>query len=327
MLLTVPGIVVIVIRCLTRKKILNEMRSPAYLNALRAFEASARHGSFSGAAEELNVTPAAVGQMVRGLEERVSQPLFHRSKSGKSRLVPTEAASRALPDIKDGLNRLSLGLDRLREPAASGVLTVAVSTAFAAKWLLARLDRFQARWPDADVRLDTSLRLVNYAAQGIDIGVRYGAGRWEGLIAERLMDEEVFPVCSPALRDSLPLRTPADLSRHTLIHDRSVDPGSGFATWETWLRDAGVAEPGVRRGLQINNSAAVLQAATESQGIALARSILVRDDITSGRLVRLFADIEVPSMLAYFVVHRSDRVLPPRAEAFRRWLFDEAAAI
>lgn len=310
---------------MTRKKRLIEGRPLAYLNALRAFEASARHGSFSEAARELNVTAAAVGQMVRGLENWLGSPLFHRSASGKSRLVPTEMAARGLPDIRAGLDRLSLGLERIREATASGVLTVAASPAFAAKWLLPRLDRFQAQWPDTDVRLDTSLGLIDYAMHGIDIGIRYGDGRWPSLTAEKLMDEEVFPVCSPTLRDSLDLREPADLTRHTLIHDLSVDPGIGFTTWETWLRSAGVAEATVQRGLRINNSAAVLQAAVEGQGIALARSILARDDMASGRLVRLFAEIEVPSALAYYVVYRSDRVLLPKAEAFRRWLFAEEA--
>src|SRR5918993_2781686 len=124
------------------------------------------------------------------------------------------------------------------------------------------------------------------------------------------MDEKIFPVCSPALRDKLDLREPADLTHHTLIHDLSVDPSVGFITWEAWLRSAGVAEATVQRGLRINNSAAVLQAAVEGQGIALARSILARDDIASGRLVRLFAEVKVPSALAYYVVYRSDRALP-----------------
>jgi LysR family glycine cleavage system transcriptional activator len=232
--------------------------------------------------------------------------------------VPTEGAARGLPDIRAGLDRLSLGLERLREATASGVLTVAVSPAFAAKWLLPRIDRFQAQWPNTDVRLDTGLKLIDYATQGIDIGVRYGDGRWPSLTAEKLMDEQIFPVCSPALRDKLDLREPADLTRHTLIHDLSVDPDLGFATWDMWLRSAGVEEAAAPRGLRINNSAAVLQAAVEGQGIALARSILARDDIASGRLVRLFAEIEVPSALAYYVVYRSDRVLLPKAEAFRR---------
>ena len=300
------------------------MKSPAYLNAMRAFEASARHGSFSRAAGELNVTAAAVGQLVRGLEEWLGAPLFHRSSSGKSRLIPTEAAERALPDIRAGLDRLTLGLERLKEATASGVLTVTVSPAFAAKWLLPRIDRFHTQWPDIDVRLDTSLKLVDYVAHGIDVGVRYGAGDWPGVRAEKLMDEEIFPVCSPALRDRLELGTPADLTRHTLIHDLSVDPSIGFMTWEMWLRKAGVTEPMTHRGMRINNSAAVLQAAIEGQGVALARSIMARDDMAAGRLLRLFPDISVPSALAYYVVYRSERSSLRRSEAFRRWLFEEA---
>jgi len=138
------------------------MKSPVYLNAMRAFEASARHESFSAAASELNVTPAAVGQLVRSLEEWLGAPLFHRSPSGRARLVMTETAQRALPDIRAGFERLSLGLERLKDASANGVLTVTVSPAFAAKWLLPRIDRFQTAWPDTDVRLDTSLKLMDF---------------------------------------------------------------------------------------------------------------------------------------------------------------------
>lgn len=205
-------------------------KSPVYLNALRAFEASARHGSFSGAAEELNVTAAAVGQMVRGLEDWLGMPLFHRSASGKTRLTVTEGAERALPDIRAGLDRLGIGLERLRESTTSGILNVTVSPAFAAKWLLPRIDRFQARCPDTDIRLETSLKLVDYKAHGIDVGVRYGDGDWPGLAAEKLMDEEIFPVCSPGFCDKLNLTAPSDLTRTTLIHDLSVDPAIGFVT-------------------------------------------------------------------------------------------------
>lgn len=175
------------------------MKSPVYMNAMRAFEASARHQSFSAAAVELNVTPAAIGQLVRSLEGWLGTPLFHRSSSGRVRLIPTEAAQRALPDIRAGFDRLNLGLARLKEGSANGVLTVTVSPAFASKWLLPRIDRFQTAWPDTDVRLDTSLKLLDFVSQGIDIGVRYGAGVWPGLVAEKLMDEEIYPVCSPML--------------------------------------------------------------------------------------------------------------------------------
>ena len=146
------------------------MKTPIHLNALRAFEASARHQSFSAAAAELHVTPAAVGQLVRTLEDWLGSPLFVRGTSGKARLIPTEAAERALPDIRAGFDRLVLGMERLQEGSTSGVLTVAVSPAFAAKWLLPRIDRFQVICPDTDVRLDTNLKPVDFVAQQIDIG-------------------------------------------------------------------------------------------------------------------------------------------------------------
>src|SRR5690606_27489625 len=140
------------------------MRSPIYLNALRAFEAAARHRSFSAAASELNVTPAAVGQLVRSLETWLGSPLFHRAARGRIRLTPTEAAKLALPDIRAGFDRLNMGLGRLRQESRSGVLTATVSPAFAAKWLLPRIENFHALHPGTDVRLDTSLRLMDLAA-------------------------------------------------------------------------------------------------------------------------------------------------------------------
>lgn len=300
-------------------------KSPVYLNALRAFEASARHGSFSDAAAELGVTPAAVGQMVRGLEEWLGLPLFHRRPTGRIRLTPTDAAERALPDIRAGLDRLGIGLERLRENSTGGILNVTVSPAFAAKWLLPRIDRFQARCPDTDIRLETSLKLTDYAAQGLDIGIRYGRGNWPGLIADKLMDEEVFPVCAPRFRDQYHLAGPADLIHAPLIHDHSVDPGLGFITWETWLHAAGVAGDMPLRGMGINNSASVLQAAIEGRGVALARSILAHDDLAAGRLCRLFPQVHVPSRLAYYVACRPEHVTLPKLRAFRDWLFEEAA--
>lgn len=303
------------------------MKSPVHLNALRAFEASARHRSFSAAAAELHVTPAAVGQLVRTLEDWLGAPLFHRGPSGKARLVPTEAAERALPDIRAGLARFTLGLERLKEASPNGLLTVAVSPAFAAKWLLPRIERFQAAWPDTDVRLDTNLKPVDFVSQQIDIGVRYGQGLWPGLAAEKLMDEKVYPVCSPALlRRRGPLDRPADLLRETFIHDLSMDGHLGFPTWDSWLERAGVGDAPARRGMTINNSAAVLQAAIDAQGIALARSVMARDDLAAGRLVRLFPEVAFPSALAYYVIYRPETASLPRLKAFRDWLFDEAAA-
>ena len=300
------------------------MRSIAHLNALRAFEASARHQSFSLAAQELNVTPAAVGQLVRTLEDWLGSPLFVRSTSGRARLVTTEVAEQALPDIRAGLERLAVGLERLRSGSAGGVLTVAVSPAFAAKWLLPRIERFQAAWPETDLRLDTSLKPVDFVAQRIDVGVRYGRGQWPGLAAEKLMDEEVYPVCAPALLATATLQAPGDLRGQVLIHDQSVDTSTGFASWQAWLRHAGVQGVPTDRGLRINNSAAVLQAAIDGQGVALARSVMAHDDLAAGRLVRLFPQVRLESALAYYVVYRPECIAPPKVAAFRDWLLREA---
>ena len=300
------------------------MRSIAHLNALRAFEASARHQSFSLAAQELNVTPAAVGQLVRTLEDWLGSPLFVRSTSGRARLVTTEVAEQALPDIRAGLERLAVGLERLRSGSAGGVLTVTVSPAFAAKWLLPRIERFQAAWPETDLRLDTSLKPVDFVAQRIDVGVRYGRGQWPGLAAEKLMDEEVYPVCAPALLATATLQAPGDLRGQVLIHDQSVDTSTGFASWQAWLRHAGVQGVPTERGLRINNSAAVLQAAIDGQGVALARSVMAHDDLAAGRLVRLFPQVRLESALAYYVVYRPECIAQPKVAAFRDWLLREA---
>ncbi|MDI4637301.1 MULTISPECIES: transcriptional regulator GcvA [Halomonadaceae] len=302
------------------------MAAPVHLNALRAFEASARHQSFSTAAEELNVTPAAVGQLVRTLEQWLGTPLFHRGLSGKARLVATEAAERALPDIRAGFERLALGVERMKENSPSGVLTVTVSPAFAAKWLLPRIEHFHRAWPDTDVRLDTQLKVMDFLAQRIDIGVRYGAGHWSGLVAEKLMDEDVYPVCSPRLKTTPScLMTVEDLANQTLIHDLSMDGHAGFPTWASWLEAAGMNGTPTKRGMKINNSAAVLQAAIDGQGIALARSVMARDDLAAGRLIRLCPHIQFVSPLAYYVVYRSGCGSLPRLKAFREWLLDEAA--
>lgn len=303
------------------------MKNPVHLNALRALEASARHHSFSAAAAELNVTPAAVGQLVRTLEEWVGTPLFYRKTSGQSRLIPTDTVESALPNIRMGLDKLALGLEQLQAGSGSGVLTVTVSPAFAAKWLLPRIDRFQSLWPDIDIRLDTSTTSVDFTVQNVDIGVRYGSGHWPGLATDKLMKEEVYPVCAPQW---LQEKGAIDLAHETLIHDRSMDHYVGFPSWEVWLKQARLIEARLSavdtsRGMQINNAAAVLQAVINGHGVALARSVMARDDIAAGRLVRLFPEIEFVSTLAYYVVYRPECAHLPKLVAFRNWLFDEAS--
>jgi LysR family glycine cleavage system transcriptional activator len=300
------------------------VKAPTFLNALRAFEASARHQSFSAAAAELNVTPAAVGQLVRSLEEWLGSPLFHRATGGRARLAPTEAAERALPDIRAGFDRLNAGLSRLREGSTTGVLTVTMSPAFAAKWFLPRIENFHALCPDMDVRLDTSLKLIDFKAQDIDAGVRYGRGNWPGLVVEKLMDEQIYPVCSPQwLSRNGPLKKPDDLAGKALIHDLSVDTRIGFASWTAWLRQVEATRVEASRGMRVNNSAAVLQAAIDGHGVALARSVMARDDVIAGRLVRLFPDVRQASELAYYLAYPAENASRPKLQVFRDWLMRE----
>ncbi|GKX58075.1 transcriptional regulator GcvA [Leminorella grimontii] len=301
------------------------MKIPIHLNALRAFEASARHQSFSLAAEELNVTPAAVGQLVRSLEEVIGFPLFHRSNNRRVALILTEPALRALPDIRSGFQSLNLGMTLLREGMTNGILNVTTSPAFAAKWLLPRIEDFQLQWPEIDVRLETSLKLMDFTAQGIDVGIRYGLGRWEGLQTELLMSEEVFPVCAPAMLSENPrLNCSMGMAEQTLIHDLSMEHHQDFITWDRWFRRFSVQAITSKPGLRINSSAAVLQAAVDGHGIALARSIMVDDDLKSGRLVRLCQNISLPCPLAYYLVYRPGCDSLPKIAHFREWVLHQA---
>ena len=294
------------------------------LRALQAFEAVARNGSFVAASVELHVSPAAVGQQVRALEEWLDQPLFKRLDSGSQRLVLTDVARLALPDLTDGLDRLESGLRRLQERRSTRLVTVSVSQSVAARWLLPRLHAFTAEHPHVDVRLDISDRVVDLVQREADIGLRCGAGRWSGVVSTRLRSEEMFPVCAPSVARASPrLRSPKDLESRMLIHDASVLPPGIFPGWPAWLRQNGVDEPWAHRGLKINSSGAVVHAAADGQGIALARRLPCEDDLATGRLVRLFPGTSCPLDLAYFVVHRPEIEAASPAAAFAAWLRSE----
>ncbi|MGH8348313.1 MAG: transcriptional regulator GcvA [Pseudomonas sp.] len=303
------------------------MATPAYLNALRAFEAAARHGSFSAAAVELNVTPAAVGQQVRNLEAWLGVALFVRAVRGAGQLELTPGAQNALPDIRAAFERLAIGVARLKESKVHFGLNVTVSPAFAAKWLLPRLERFQQAHPTLDLQLDTDSRALDFTLERVDIGVRYGRGHWAGLTALKLLSETLFPVCAP---DYPPLRegrlTMDSLSDSTLIHDLSMSSDPGFPNWRCWLDVAGMQQIDAQHGLRINNSAAVLQAAIERQGVALARSVMAQEDLRVGRLIRPILQGSKDWALdqAYYIVYRPECGELPQVQAFRNWLLSES---
>lgn len=297
-------------------------KAPVHLNALRAFEAAARHSSFAAAAEELHVTPSAVSQQVRALEDYLGIALFTRSGGS---IAMTAQARASYPDIRQGLARLSLGLETMRNTWREQAVTLSVPSSFASKWLLPRIDRFRQAYPDLDLRLDTTDRLADYAAEGIDLGVRYGRGGYAGLDGEQLLGEEVSPVCSPRLLP-LPAGWP-DAARAfdvVLIHDTTIDFEPAFPTWRSWFSARGMTAPDSTRNLHFNSTVLAIQAAIDGHGLLLGRSVAVAGDLEAGRLVRPFADA-LPTGCAYFVLHVPGALERAPVRAVRDWLFAEAS--
>lgn len=296
------------------------MRFLTRLKSLQALEATARHGSFVGAAKELDVTPAAVGQMVRSLEDWVGYPLFRRARSGAERLAPVGEAQDALEDIAQGLDRLEAGLKKLRGRSARSVVVVTASQALVANWLLPRLDDFSASFPMIDVRLDVSDRVIDLAAGEADIGIRCGLGSWKGVRAAHLMPEEIIAVCHHRLLPEHEQPTAGWIAEQTLIHDGTAHPGGDFPTWAEWLTRAGANQSAPDRGLKINSTAAVIQAAISGQGVALVRKALVAQELDSGRLIHLLPQCRWPVKWAYYVVASPKAFKRPEVEAFYGWV-------
>lgn len=292
-----------------------------HLNALRAFEAAARQLSFAAAATELNVTPSAISQQIRTLEEYLEVPLFVRSKVGIS-LTPQ--ARDAYPAIREGLEQLAIGLERLRSSAHDRLVTLTAPPSFAAQWLLPRIDRFREQHPDLEIRLDVSDRLADFVTEGIDIGVRYGLGGYAGLEADKLLNEEVTPVCSPKLLPPPPgVADEHWLARMTLIHDTTSEFDPTFPTWHDWLRARGISNVDATRGLRMNSTLLAIQAAIDGQGITLARTIIADRDVRAGRLATPIPQTE-RTRCAYYVVYLPKTLASRKVQAVRDWLFAEA---
>lgn len=301
------------------------MRKLAMLRSIQAFEAAARCENYTDAAAELSVTPAAVGQQVRALEAWLGTPLFRRLGFGANRLVLTEAARAALPQLRDGLDKLDAGLQRLRQHRTRSMVTISASQAFVARWLLPRLERFTSQHPQVDVRLDVSDRLVDIEHGEADLAIRCGPGVWGNLNAIKLMDEDVFPACSPALLRGLAHPTTArELAELTLIHDMTATQPGVFPSWAAWLAAHGVEGPATDRGLRINSPAAVLQAALNGHGVALARRAFVADELRSGSLVRLLPEVSWPIPWGYYIVSTARTLDTGAMQAFVNWLIDAA---
>lgn len=286
------------------------------LNALKAFEAAARHESFTRAAQELCVTQGAVSQQVKGLEAELGCRLFNREHR---RLVLTSAGQTYLTVVRDAFDRLALGTENLLQQHNAGVLTVSTSPNFASKWLVHRLGRFAEQHPSIDLRVAASLQHIDFAREDFDLAIRHGDGNWPGLHVTRLCVEELFPVCNPVLvRGRRALRSPADLKHHTLLHLNET------RYWGEWLEAANVADVDFSHGPVFNQTSMAIDAAVDGQGVALARSALSVWDLRAGRLVRPFAlSLKVP--YSYWVVCPKATADLPKIATFRAWLLTEAA--
>jgi LysR family glycine cleavage system transcriptional activator len=292
------------------------MRRLPPLNALRAFEAAARHLSFTRAAGELNVTQAAVSHQIRALEERFGRKLFRRV--GRN-LFLTDAAQIYLADLRAAFDRIDEATRRLEARDRGGVLNATVLPSFAAMWLLPRLGRFRAAHPDIDVRLSSDAEMVDFARSDFDIGVRTGRGRWPGLCAHLILTERLTVVCSPELARSLGLLEPRDLAKATLLHDEPRE------RWALWFRALGIEDVDPWRGPGFSHSNMVIQAAIAGQGVAVVGETLATDELKAGRLVRPFPET-LPSDYSYYLVYLEAAAERPKIVAFREWILAEAAS-
>ena len=305
------------------------------LNALRAFEAAARHGSFATAARELHVTPAAVSHQIKGLEENLGLRLFRRLKRG---LELTRAGQAFLPKLREGFERLGEAVGELRSLNEPGTLAVSAATSFATRWLAPRLHRFVAAHPDLDVRITASTRLVDPGksdsgpgdaqagspVEDADIVVRFGTGDYPGFRVDKLLAVSVTPLCSPRLNaGEHPIRSAADLRHHVLIGD-NVSFDDGRPLWDAWFEAAGMAGVDTSPGLRFNQAMLALEAAAEGMGVVLGMPVLAGSDLASGRLIAPLA-LSLPLKFGYHIVCDPDAAQRSDVAAFRDWLLAEAS--
>ena len=284
------------------------------LNALRAFEAAARHLSFKEAGRELFVTPGAISQQVKALEKEVGTQLFRRLTR---QIALTEAGQSLLPKVRQAFQLIDTAVEGLRPNPGATTLNISTFPAFAAKWLVPRLGGFLDHHPDIDVRIGATPELVDFTREEVDVAIRNGQGVYPGLRSDLLIHADLFPVCSPeVMRGPHPLREPSDLKHHHLLINRQA------AEWELWLRAHGVKGIDLTHGTRFSDNSLVVEAAILGQGVAVSHGPLVADDLAAGRLVRPFPQT-TPDLFAYYLVYPRDRADDPKIVVFRDWILEE----
>ena len=295
------------------------MRKPLPpLSSLRSFEAVARQLSFSKAARELHVTPGAVSQQIRALEDLLGAKLFDRTRRW---VALTDTAARMLPDVQAGFDSLSRACGSNAAPVGERALTISVAPSFASKWLLPRLPGFYEFHPDIELRISATVGLADFKRDKVDLAIRLGHGRYPGLHAEPLFNEALTPLCSPGLlKRKGRLRTPDDLRKHRLVHDMSIPGGGDSAAWDSWLALAGAKQVFANRGAKFSLAELAMQAAIDGVGVVLGRVVLAEGDLATGRLVRPFK-MALPLDVSYFLVRSNATAPRPEILSFRNWLF------
>lgn len=282
------------------------------LNGLRAFEAAARHLSFTQAAEELNVTQAAISHQIRGLEERLGVQLFVRRNRA---LLLSEAGQAYLPALREAFDTIASATERLLRRDESGPLVVSTTASFATKWLVPRLATFQQLYPEIEVQISTGIGLTDFQRDNVDLAIRWGLGSWPNVSAERLFAEDMFPVCAPSMmKGKNALKKPGDLARVTLLHMTTQRDD-----WRLWLTAAGAKGVDPSRGPVFDQAMTVLQAAMDGLGVAIGHGPLVERDIKAGRLVAPF-DVTLPVDAAYYLVAPPNALRRHKVKSFRDWL-------
>ncbi len=294
------------------------------LNSLRAFEATARHLSFSRAAEELNVTPAALSHQVAGLESFLGERLFNRS----ARTISLTPAGELLyPGLNAAFAQIRQSVERVMETGDGQILVVSAPPGLTAKWLVPRLHRFLAAHPELDVRVSASLTLASFAGDGVDVAIRNAAGPFPGLWSRKFLEIETLPVVSPRLVEQYgPLETPDDLARFPIIHDDSLGRMFGLPTWLDWLRAAGAEHVDLSRGLHFSSADHAIEAALEGAGVLLGVRSLAMDDERLGRLMFPFS-LSLPSERAFHIVCPDGHETRPKIAAFCAWITEETARL
>ena len=293
--------------------------------ALRALDAAARHLNFTRAADELGLTPAAISHQIKEIEDQLGMALFVRT----SRTVQLTAAGNVIHEAAvEALTMLGQAVTKARKIRRGATeLKVTADATFASKWLVPRIDSFRKRRPEIELRFDISSQLRDFVHDDIDVAIRFGAGKYPGLVAECLFDNVIIPVCSPKLLESgPPLREPRDLLQHTLVHIEWSRQGVTWPNWRMWMAAAGVEDFDDSKCVLFEDSSHAIQAAIEGSVVALGDFAMIADDLSSGRLVRPFElGIKMPADFAYYLVYPAEVSDDSRIVAFREWIFDEAS--